>query len=73
MQVSVPRAPGVYQHVTPRGGRPFPSPADLPDPGIESLSPPSPELAGRFFTTSATWEAKKKVFSLPGNRKDLDS
>ena len=30
-------------------GLPFPSPGDLPDPGIE--------LAGRFFTTRATWEA----------------
>ena len=29
-------------------GLPFPSPADLPDPGIELESP---ELAGRFFTT----------------------
>ena len=28
-------------------GLPFPSPGDLPDPGIE---PESPELAGRFFT-----------------------
>ena len=27
---------------------PFPSPGDLPDPGIE---PVSPALAGRFFTT----------------------
>ena len=27
---------------------PFPSPGDLPDPGIE---PGSPELAGEFFTT----------------------
>ena len=29
-------------------GLPFPSPGDLPDPGIE---PPSPALAGKFFTT----------------------
>ena len=29
-------------------GLPFPSPGDLPDPGIE---PTSPALAGRFFTT----------------------
>ena len=29
-------------------GLPFPSPGDLPDPGIE---PASPALAGRFFTT----------------------
>ena len=28
----------------------FPSPGDLPDPGIESVSPESPALAGRFFT-----------------------
>ena len=34
-------------------GLPCPPPVDLPDPGIE---PRSPALAGRFFTTSATWE-----------------
>jgi len=28
-------------------GLPFPSPGDLPHPGVE---PPSPTLAGRFFT-----------------------
>ena len=33
------------------------SPGDLPNPGIESKSLASPELAGRYFTTSATWEA----------------
>ena len=32
-------------------GLPFPSPGDLPDPGIERASPASPALAGRFFTT----------------------
>ena len=31
-------------------GLPFPTPRDLPDPGIK---PTSPVLAGRFFTTSA--------------------
>ena len=31
-----------------RSGLPFPSPGDLPNPGIE---PASPALAGRFFTT----------------------
>ena len=36
-------------------GLPFPSPGDLPDPGIEPVSPMSPALAGGFFTTSA-WE-----------------
>ena len=32
-------------------GLPFPTPEDLPDPGIE---PASPTLAGGFFMTSAT-------------------
>ena len=40
-----------------RSGLPFPSPGDLPDPRIETTSLMSPELAGGFFTTSATWEA----------------
>ena len=29
----------------------------LPDPGFELMSLTSPALAGRFFTTSVTWEA----------------
>ena len=36
----------------------FLPPGDLPNPGIETLSPVSPALADRFFTTSATWEAQ---------------
>ena len=36
---------------------PFPSPGDLPDPGIETASPVSSTLAGKFFTTSTTWKA----------------
>ena len=32
-------------------GLPFPSPGDLPNPGIKPVSPASPILAGRFFTT----------------------
>ena len=32
----------------------FPSPGDLPDPGIEHTSP---SLAGEFFATSVTWDA----------------
>ena len=39
-------------------GLPFPPPGDLPDPGIESMSPASLALAGGCFTTSATWEAQ---------------
>ena len=38
-------------------GLPCPPPEDLPDPGIEPRSLTSPALAGRFFTTSTTWEA----------------
>ena len=38
-------------------GLPCPSPGDLPEPGIKPMSFMSPALAGRFFTTSATWEA----------------
>ena len=38
-------------------GLPCPLQGDLPDPGIEPMSLISPTLAGRFFTTSATWEA----------------
>ena len=38
-------------------GLPCPPPGDLPDPGIETVSLLSPALAGRFYTTSATWEA----------------
>ena len=34
-----------------------PPPGDLPHPGIEPVSFMSPSLAGRFFTTSITWEA----------------
>ena len=40
-------------------GLPLPSPRDLPNVGIKAMSLTSPALAGRFFTTSATWEAHK--------------
>ena len=43
-------------------GLPFPSLGDLPDPGIKPTCLTSPALAGRFFTTSATWEALQNVF-----------
>ena len=32
-------------------GLPFPTPGNLPNPGIEPTSPASPALAGAFFTT----------------------
>ena len=37
-------------------GVPFPTLGNLPNPGIKPPSPVSPTLAGRFFTTSTTWE-----------------
>ena len=37
-------------------GLPFPIPEDHPHPGIELASLMSPTLAGRFFTTRASWE-----------------
>ena len=42
------------------GRVPSPPPGDLPDPGIEPTSLASlvsPALAGRLFTTGASWEA----------------
>ena len=38
-------------------GWPFPTSADLLNPGIECVSLASPALAGGFFPTSLTWEA----------------
>ena len=34
---------------------------NLPDPGLKPISLGSPALAGRFFTTSITWEALKRT------------
>ena len=45
-------------------GLPFPSPGDLPDPGIKSSPLASPALAGGLFTTSITWETLWKCWSL---------
>ena len=36
----------------------FPSPGDLPYPGIKPASPVSPAFVSRFFTASSTWEAR---------------
>ena len=42
---------------------PFPLPGDLPDPGIEPVSPVSPELARRFFTTEQPGKPINPLFS----------
>ena len=39
-------------------GLPFPTPGDLPNPGIEPASLVSPALAGEFFTAGTTLEAQ---------------
>ena len=44
-------------------GLPCPLPGDVSNPGIEPTSLMSPVLVGRFFITSATWEAPIKVIS----------
>ena len=43
-------------------GLPFPSPGDLPDPGIKPLSP---ALAGGFFTTEPPGKAKAGGKGMP--------
>ena len=50
-------------------GLPFPTPGDLPDPGIEPTSLMSPALVGGFFTTSIPWEAAEEGQPHPEVRK----
>ena len=45
-------------------GLPFPSPGDLPDPGMEPVSPASPALAGGFFATESPGKPKMLVAQL---------
>ena len=49
-------------------GVPFPTPGDHPNPGIESMSLMSSALAGKFFITSASWEALRSHHFM-GNRR----
>ena len=48
-----------------------PPPGDLPDPGIEPVSLPSPALAGGFFTINATWEASPAMLLYSRNPRDI--
>ena len=41
-----------------------PPSGDLPDPGIKPMSLVSPALAGKFFTTSTTWEGIANILPL---------
>ena len=44
-------------------GLPLPSPGDLPDPGMKSLSPVSPTLAGGFFTTEPPGKPHSLIYN----------
>ena len=46
-------------------GMPSPLPGHLPNPGIEPVSVMSSALAGRFFTTIATWGALPSCYLQP--------
>ena len=46
-------------------GLPFPSPGDLPDPGIE---PASPALSGRFVTPEPPGKPKSTMLQLKTNK-----
>ena len=56
-QVSLPRR---FPRQEDWSGVSFPPLGDLPDPGIEPAFLMSLASAGRFFSTSATWEAPKR-------------
>ena len=46
---------------------PCPPPGDLTDLGVEPTSLTSAALAGRFFTTSATWDAHNATMLIMEN------
>jgi len=46
-------------------GVPFHTPGDLLNPGLGNhMYLASPTLAGRFFTTTTTWETPKEIYRL---------
>ena len=49
-------------------GLPFPSPGDLPNPGIEPVSPASHALIGRFFTVWATGDKLSQTWWIRQHR-----
>ena len=46
---------------------PFPTPGDLPNPGVESTSLVSPALAGIFFTTALPGKLMFNINNYQGN------
>ena len=53
-----------------RSGLPYPTPGDLPDPGIEPTSLASPAFAGGFFTASAASAAPREEFVAAPRRRE---
>ena len=51
-------------------GLPSPPPGDLPDPGIEPVSPVAPALADGSFTTEPPGSPKSKRFLSRGKPED---
>ena len=49
---------------------PCPHPGDLPEPSIEPTSLTPPALAGKFFTTSATWRLRQRRMKYRGREKN---
>ena len=54
-------------------GLPFPSPEDLPDPEIKPVSPTSPALSGRFFTTELPGKATECKHDHKSKKKKKDT
>ena len=55
-------------------GLPFPIPGNLLDPGIEPVSPASPALVGRFYTTEPPGKpesSKKSILKI--NSREINS
>ena len=66
-RTSLPMGPPRQEHWS---GLSFPSPGDLPNPGIESLSLTTPALAVRFFTLRLalnSYSRKRLVYSIAQN------
>ena len=62
--LQVPLSVGFPRHEY-RSGLPLPSPGDLPDPGIETVSLAYPALAGRFFTSESPGKTLVDGFQTP--------
>ena len=60
---AAPQAPLSMEFSREEYGRalPFPTPGDLPDPGIEPVAPASPALAGGYITTEPPGKPKGGV------------